>query len=107
MVNFHTYSTLKIAPQCPMHQEVETTRGPMHRRVETLRGPMHWGITKVELLDNPKWSYAPGSRDSLGSYALESCDSLVSYVQGSHKSETKIFTDCRLLCYLQSVKISD
>jgi len=50
---------------------------------------MHRGVTKVDTLKNPKWSYAPGSRDSPVSYAPVSRDSPVSYVPGSHDSQTK------------------
>ena len=39
---------------------------------------MHRGVTKVDPLKNPKWSYAP-----------ESQDSPVSYVPGSHDSQMK------------------
>ena len=55
----------------------------------TPRCPMHQGVTKVDTMKNPKWSYELESRDSLVSYAPVSHDSLVSYVPGSHDSQTK------------------
>jgi len=61
----------------------------MHRGVETPWGPMHRGVTKVDPLKNPKWSYTLGSRDSLVSYAPVSCDSPVSYLPGIHDSQMK------------------
>ena len=51
----------------------------MHWRVETPQGPMHRGVTKVDPLKNPEWSYALGSQDSPVSYAMGSQDSSVSY----------------------------
>ena len=54
-----------------------TPQCPMHHRVETPRGPMHQGVTKVDTLKNPKWSYARGESPP------------VSYVPGSHDSQMK------------------
>ena len=71
-----------MTPRCPMYRGVETPWGPLHRRVETPRGPMHQGVTKVDPLKNPKWSYAPVSCE---------CDSPVSCVPGSQDSQTKLY----------------
>ena len=53
----------------------------MHCRVETPQGSMHRGVTKVVPLKNPKWSYAPGSRDCPLSYAPGSQDSQTKFLQ--------------------------
>ena len=47
-----------------MHWGVKTPQYLMHRRVETPQGPKQRGVTEVDTLKNPKWSYALGSHDT-------------------------------------------